>query len=141
MNESVLIEMTTTQVVDGQTDVSTATYRGRCSISDDVATLRYAVKDENGSVITKLELREDGCFLENTGNFIRRMEFIPGRRTTSRMQLPMGLLEMTVDTHTYDLQVTTEDPKHMRITLQYDLYTDSALMAENELEIKVVVQT
>ena len=132
--------MTATQAVDGQKDVSTVIYEGRCNITDDVAILRYAAKDENGNIITKIELHEDGCILENTGDIRRRMEFIPGKRTVSKMQLPMGCLEMIVDTHTYDLQVIKEEPKCMKIILEYALYTGDALMTENKLEIKAGVR-
>ncbi len=140
MNDLVTIEITTTQVVDGQKDVSTATYEGRCSIMGEVAKLRYVTKDENGSVITKIELHEDGCLLENTGDLRRRMKFIPGKRTVSKMQLPMGCFEMVVDTHTYDLHVLKDEPKCMKIILEYALYTGDTLMTEIKLEIKVVVR-
>ena len=139
MNNAVTIEMTTTQVVDDQKDVSVATYPGRCDIKDDVAVLQYMEEAQGQKSRVKLELRPDGCFMEMTGTMQRTMDFVPGKRTSTKLMLPVGALEFGVHTHGYTLDVIQQEPKHIRVVLQYDLYSGDDLVAENQLGICVKV--
>lgn len=139
MNNAVTIEMTTTQVVDDQRDVSVTTYPGRCDIKDDVAVLQYMEEAQGQKSRVKLELRPDGCFMEMTGAMQRTMNFIPGKRTETKLMLPVGALEFGVHTHSYTLDVIGEDTKHMQVVLKYYLYSGDDKIAENQLEICVKV--
>ena len=137
MNNKVIIEMTTTQVVDEQRDVSVANYQGRCHIKDDVAVLQYIEEVQGQKSLVKLELRPDGCFMEMTGAMQRTMDFVSGKRTETKLMLPVGALEFGVHTHSYTLDVIQQEPKHMQVVLKYHLYSGDSLVAENQLEIRV----
>lgn len=139
MNNLVTIEMTTIQEVDGEKDVNEVTYHGRCSIEDEVVILQYMTEDTEGSghVRNRMELRNTGCILESVGDIKRRMEFTLGQRTTSTMILPMGAMEMDIDTHCYECKTIKEDPKHMEVKLTYDLYSGTSMVATNNLQIKI----
>lgn len=139
MNNAVTIEMTTTQVVDEQRDVSVANYQGRCHIKDDVAVLQYIEAVQGQKSLVKLELRPDGCFMQMTGAMQRTMDFVPGKRTETKLMLPVGTMEFGVHTHSYTLDVIQQEPKHIRVVLQYDLYSGDDLVAENQLGICVKV--
>ena len=138
MSNQVQIEIITTQMVDGQKDESRANYRGSCDIADEMATLVYAMEQAGRRVETTLTLKEDGCFMENRGAEERTMDFLPGQRTRTDLQLPMGRLDLEVHTHTYDLQTSHENTGHMQVELVYDLYSGADLLATNRLQIRVI---
>ena len=139
MSNAVTIEMTTTQVVDNQRDVSVQTYAGRCDIKNVVAILQYMEEAQGQKSRVKLTLRPDGCFMEMSGAMQRTMDFVPGKRTETKLMLPVGALEFGVHTHSYTLDVIQQEPKHIRMVLQYDLYSGDDLVAENQLGICVKV--
>ncbi|MDD6194578.1 MAG: DUF1934 domain-containing protein [Lachnospiraceae bacterium] len=140
MSNAVTIEMTTTQVVDDQRDVSVQTYAGRCDIKNDVAILQYVEENQGQKSLVKLELRPDGCLMEMSGAMQRTMDFIPGKRTRTKLMLPVGELEFGVHTNSYRLDVIGQDTKHMQVVLKYYLYSGEDKIAENQLEICVKVK-
>ena len=137
MNRKVIIERITTQCVDGQKDVNRVSYRGRCNLTPECATIQYMNVDEAGRVRTKLELQEDGCLLQNTGDMKRTMQFAPGRRTRTKMMLSVGCMEMDVVTHRYERNQWQGTEPHLHAVLAYDLYSGGALVASNTLDIHV----
>lgn len=137
MKNEVTIEIITTQTVDGQRDESKVSYCGSCQIADEVATLVYAMEQAGQRVETTLTLKELGCVMENHGAEERIMDFRPGQRTQTSLQLPMGRLDLGVHTHTYQLETTREEAGCMQVELVYDLLSGEDLLANNRLQIRV----
>ena len=137
MDNRIIIEMTTTQTVDHQEDTNTLEYHGRYREMEDMAVLQYMHVDEIGRTQNRLELAEQQCCMITKGDMDRTMEFIPGKRTTTSMRTPLGVMDMDIVTHTYILEVFKEEQPHMKVTLVYDLYSGGNLLAENRLEVKV----
>lgn len=137
MDNRIIIEMTSIQTVDGQADTNRLTYHGRYQETDGRAILQYMQVDEMGRTRNKLELWDGGCRMTTTGDMGRVMEFIPGKRTSTRMHTPMGCMDMDIVTHAYELDVIKEGEPHMQILLVYDLYGSGSLLAENRLEVRV----
>lgn len=135
MSTKVRIEILTTQYVDEQKDVSRVEYQGECNIQDKVAVITYRTEEQSGLVETILTLKGTGCYMENRGAVKRTMEFVPGQKTMTTLRLPMGRLDLGVDTHRYELQVGKERADCMQVLLVYDLYQRENKMAENKLEI------
>ena len=71
------------------------------------------------------------------GDMERVMEFIPGKRTTTSMRTPLGVMDLDIVTHAYTLDVYQAEEPHMKVVLVYDLYSGGNLLAENRLEVKV----
>ncbi len=137
MKDLVTIDMKTTQTCDGESDVTKNTYHGRCKIEDGVVEILYMSEDASGKVRNTLRFAADKCELTSAGDVSRHMEFIPGKRTSSLMKLPMGSLEMDIVTHGYELDIVEGDTAHMAVMLHYDLYSGGMLAAENKLEMQI----
>lgn len=137
MDNRIIIEMTTTQTVDLQEDRNTQEYHGRYREMDDKAVLQYMHVDEIGRTQNRLELAEQHCCMITKGDMDRTMEFIPGKRTTTSMRTPLGVMDLDIVTHAYTLDVYQAEEPHMKVVLVYDLYSGGNLLAENRLEVKV----
>ena len=138
MKNKVTIEIITTQLVDGQRDESRVSYQGSCEVAEEVMILVYAVEQAGHRVETTLTLKEDGCTMENHGAEERKMFFQPGQRTQTSLQLPMGRLDLGVETHTYQWEIMRENVGHMQLELVYDLLSGEDLLANNRLQIRVI---